>query len=139
VDTRSWRVLVSSLTNLRPLLGLFISHSKRLFRAFASFLTGLITWAAKDKSNDASSWQTEAIYGPLARWAMYWSLGVNVRVTPLDPVLVADLVPTVLRFSHCRSCVRVIPSGTSRMRPPLNLSGVSAVSCSRSLAKNFAL
>jgi hypothetical protein len=110
VNTSSYRVLTSNLTNLSPLSGFLICQSRRLFRALASFSAGLITWAAKNKSNEASGWQTEAMYAPLARWATYWSLGVRVLVVPLEPVLMAVLVLIVLRFLHCRSWVRVIPS-----------------------------
>jgi hypothetical protein len=56
VKTRSYMLLVSSLTNFRPLSGFFICYFKRLFRAFVSSLLGLITWVAKERSKDASGW-----------------------------------------------------------------------------------
>ena len=59
-------------------------------------------------------------------------------MTPLLLVLAVGVVPIVLRFLHWRSCVRVIPSGRSSIIPPLNLIGLSAVSCSQSLAINLA-
>jgi len=58
---------MSNLINLRPLLAFSICQLRRLFNYFTSSLLGLITWAAKDKLNKASSWQTKAIYTPLAR------------------------------------------------------------------------
>jgi hypothetical protein len=67
VNASSYKVLTSSLTNFSPLSRFLICQSRRLFKAFVSSSTGLITWAAKDKSNEASGWQTEAIYASLAR------------------------------------------------------------------------
>lgn len=33
-------------------------------------------WAAKERSKDASGWQTEATYAPLAHWATHCSFGL---------------------------------------------------------------
>ena len=102
--------------------------------------TRLITWAAKDKSNEASGWQTDAIYAPLARWAIYWSFSVSsLCVTPLLLVLVVGVVLIMLRFLHWRSCVRVRLLGCSSIIPLLNLIGFLGISCSCSLAINLAL
>ena len=138
VNTSNYSILISNLTNFSSLAGLLICQSRYLFKAFTSSSSGLIIWAAKDKSKKASGWQTDAIYAPLARWAIYWSFGVSILVTPLVLVLGAILVMIILRFLHCRSWVRVIPSGVRWIKPLLNFSGVSLVSCSRFFAINFA-
>src|SRR5438045_5024609 len=79
------------------------------------------------------------MYAPLAHCAMYWSFGVStVHRTPLLLVLLDGLVLIILRFLHCRSCVRVILSVCSLIMPLLNLIGVFVVSCSHSLAMNLA-
>ena len=55
VNTRSYKVLISSLMNFKPLFVFSICQLNRLLRLFISSSTRLITWAAKDRSNKASS------------------------------------------------------------------------------------
>jgi hypothetical protein len=54
VNTTSCSSFVFSLTNFSPLIICSICYPNRLFKAFASSSVGLITWAAKERSNDAS-------------------------------------------------------------------------------------
>jgi hypothetical protein len=67
VKTINFRDRISSCTNRNPLVGLLICHWSLLFSYFAFSSFGLITWAAKDRSNVASSCDIVAIYTPLVR------------------------------------------------------------------------
>ena len=141
VNTRSCSVLTSNSTNFRPLFAFSICQLNCLLRLFMLSLTGLITWAAKDKLNAASSQHTDAMYAPLARCATYWSFSVSaVQVVPLELVVVASLVVlTVYRFLHWRSQLKVMLSSVKCIILLLNLIGLLMLSCLRSLAINLAL
>ena len=109
VNASSCRELTSSLTYVRPRSGLSFCHLIRLLRAVTSLFKGVVTWAAKDKSKDASGWHIDAIYAPLARCATYCSLVVRAwRTLPLELVVVAGLLSMRLRFLHWSSCISLI-------------------------------
>src|SRR5947207_15740820 len=59
VKTINWRESGSSGAKRSPLVGLSICHCRRLLRCLASSSFGLITWAAEERSNAASGWQTK--------------------------------------------------------------------------------
>ena len=55
INTRSCKVLIFSLINFRPLFVFLICQFNYLLKLFILFLTGLITWAVKNKLNKAFS------------------------------------------------------------------------------------
>ena len=86
-------MLISSLIYIRPLTRLSICHWSRVLSAIISLFLKLITWAAKERSKEASSWYIEAIYAPLARCATYYSFIVSILQTiPLELVVIATLL-----------------------------------------------
>ena len=95
-------MLISSLTNRRPLVELSICHYNRLLSAMMSFLLESIVCAATEKLKEASGWHKEVIYTPLARRATHCTLVVSAsRVWPLELVAETDfLSSTSLRFLH---------------------------------------
>ena len=55
INMTSYRVLISNLTNLRPRFRFQSYQARRLFNSLALSSIGLITQAAKERSNNASS------------------------------------------------------------------------------------
>ena len=110
VKVSRYNILMSNLINARPFIRLLIYSYSYLLSAVTSFFLGLITQVVKERLKKASGWHIEAIYTPLARYAMYYSFMVSVlRTIPLKLVVIATLLrQTVFRFLYQYSQVIII-------------------------------